>query len=234
MVFRHGLRPTAANKMHLSRLVERRTLTKEPSSGYPRVDDQETLDNNIDACRLLLERAKYSGSLTSSKGTFQALQGRVTHAEMIGVLGHLKWADPDSFDSDLEWMSRLSERAIQEWLVVMPQLQTRRPVNFRDVGEFTIHGRKVEPNGRIRGNSESAHRPAIDKLLEDKPRTGCLLLYPVKNVEHVKDEVPNDGRPQGVVMALRLQLPIEAAPADRRPLVYKVRPWAELNGSAEK
>jgi hypothetical protein len=234
MVFRHGLRPTAANKMHLGELVERRTLTKEPSSGYPDLDDQEALDHNIDACVPLLRAAKDRDILTSEKGSYHVLRGTVPQADMIDVLSRMTWAKEDTFDSDLKWMSKLPDRAVENWIVLMPQLQTREPVNFRDEGLFTIHGRKVEPKGRIRGNSESAHRPAVDKLLADRPRTGCVLLYPVMDVDHVRDYVPRDGRPQGVVMALRLQLPIEAAPADRRPLVYQVRPWTKLYGASGK
>jgi hypothetical protein len=37
-----------------------------------------------------------------------------------------------------------------------------------------------------------------------------------------KGHIADNGRPAGVVMALMLQLPDAAIPADRRPLVYQV------------
>jgi hypothetical protein len=225
LVTRHGLRPTAANKMYNAKLVEKRTRSKEPSSGYPSLNDQGALDHNIDVCVPLLEAvAGHREELRSGQGKFVALTGTVTHQVMVDALRELKWATPETFAPDFAWIASLPPNIVGSWDVVFPQLQNRAPVNFRDVGRFTLHGRKVEGgnNDRIRGNSESVHRDAVKDRPGLKATTGCVLIYPVMDRGDVDKPMADDGRPQRVVMALRLQLPDDAIPADRRPLVYKV------------
>jgi hypothetical protein len=221
-VMRHGLPPTAANKMYNARLVERRTRTKEPSSGYPKLTDQAALDHNIDACAPLLMAAKQPITLKSGHGMFDALVGIVTHQEMVDVLHGLKWATPETFAPDLAWIASLPKEIIDQWNIMLPQQKTGRRVNIRGVGEFTIHGRKVEKGTNIRGNSESAHREAVSELPDMTPTSGCAIIYPVANKEELSGEIEHNGWPVGVVMAIRLQLPEAAVPADRRPLVYRV------------
>ncbi|WP_181773497.1 Z1 domain-containing protein [Amycolatopsis pittospori] len=223
-VMRHGgLRPTAANKMYNAKLVERRTRTKEPSSGYPNLDDQSALNHNVDACRPLLT-ATVEASLARTGLAFDALAGSVTHKEMVDVLSELKWAKEDTFTADLAWIASLPEDVIDQWHIVMPQQKTGRRVNIRGIGEFTVHGRKVEKQNRIRGNSESAHRRALDGDLPGKtPTSGYALLYPVMDKERTAIEVDDDGYPAGVVMALMLRLPDATLSAGLKPLVYKVQ-----------
>lgn len=222
LVTRHGLRPTAANKMYNARLVERRTQTKEPSSGYPRLTEQPKLDHNIDACVPLLMAAKNLVTLKGAQQSFDAFVGTVTHGEMVDVLSRLKWATPDTFSADLAWISSLPQEIVDQWNIMLPQQKARPRVNLRNVGEFSVHGRKVERGVSIRGNSESVHREALAKLPGRTATSGCAILYPVMNKEELGKGVAQDGRPTGVVMAFMLQLPKGAVPADRRPLVYQV------------
>ncbi|MFD5243515.1 Z1 domain-containing protein [Amycolatopsis sp. NPDC058340] len=222
-VMRHGgLRPTAPNKMYNARLVERRTRTKEPSSGYPNLDDQLALSHNIDACRPLLEAADRRTSLKAGRA-FEALVGTVTHKEMVNVLRELKWAKEDTFTADLAWIASLPEDVVDQWCVVLPQQKAGKRINIGGIGEFTVHGRKVEKENRIRGNSESAHRGALEGLEDKTPTSGCAILYPVMDKDQADVKINEDGYPVGVVMALMLQLPDAAVPGDRKPLVYKVQ-----------
>lgn len=224
LVARHGLRPTAANKMYNATLVERRTLTKEPSSGYPSLNDQAALDHNIEVCRpLLAEAGRNRTTLTSGRRSFEALIGRVSHLKMVEVLRGLKWARPDTFAPDLAWIASLPENVIDTWHVVLPQ-QVRKEYRVTVDGvEFSIHGRKVEREDRIRGNSESLHRAALAELPDRTPTSGCAILYPVMNVDELAELTTVDNHwPPRLVMALMLQLPEAAMPSDRRPLVYRV------------
>ncbi|MFC3449526.1 Z1 domain-containing protein [Amycolatopsis speibonae] len=222
LVARHGLRPTAANKMYNAKLVERRTRTKEPSSGYPLLTNQGALDRNIDACVPLLEAAKDLVSLSGKQRTFDAFLGEVSHQEMVSVLSALEWATPDKFTADLAWISSLTEKVIDRWDVMLPQQKSGKRVNIRDVAEFTVHGRTVGTDESIRGNSESAHREAIDQIPRRTPTSGCAILYPVMKKDELNREITTDGYPSRMVMALMLQLPDGALPADHRPLVYQV------------
>ncbi|MFL6140372.1 MAG: Z1 domain-containing protein [Labedaea sp.] len=223
LVSRRGLRPTAANKMRNARLVQRRTLAKEPSSGYPSIDDEAALDHNIDACvPLLTAAAKDMRLLTSAKGSFGAFIGSVSQATMVDVLRTLKWATSDTFAPDFAWIASLPDDVIEDWKVILPQQKNGRRVNLRGIDEFTVHGRKVERAIHIRGNSESLHRAAVEELSQGTARTGYILLYPIMDKERDSATLTTDGYPSGIVMALRLQLPTDAIPGDRRPLIYKV------------
>lgn len=224
MVMRHGLRPTAPNKMYNAKLVQKRTRTKEPSSGYPSLDDQAALDRNIDACVPLLKAATESTTLTAGTRSFDALVGAVSHQVMVDVLRGLTWAKPDTFAPDLAWIATLSDEVIDHWDVMLPQLKNREPIDIRGVGRFTVHGRKVEHGTSIRGNSESLHRGAISEFPGRTSKSGCAILYPVMDTDKLDvDDVAADGYPKRLVMALMLQLPDSAIPSDHRPLVYQVK-----------
>lgn len=232
LVGRHGLRPTAANKMYNARLVERRALRMEPSSGYPSLNEQAALDNNIKACVPLLEAATDRQTFKIDKSSFEALVARVDHSQMIGVLSELRWARPDRFAPELRWLATLSD-VIKNWTVVLPQQKNQNEtVNLGDVGQFSVHGRKVEQGDRIRGNAESRHRNKISELQRSAPESGYMLLYPVKDKGRAWSAIEQNGHPSKIVMALALSLPETATPSDRQPVCYQVampeRPRYEL------
>ncbi|MGW4112639.1 Z1 domain-containing protein [Actinosynnema sp. NPDC004786] len=222
LVARHGLRPTAANKMYNARLVERRTRTKEPSSGYPLLTDQAALDHNIDAFVPLLKAARHVTSLTDGRRSFETFLGEVSHEDMVSVLRDLKWATPETFAADLAWIASLPKELIDRWDVMFPQQKTGKRVNLRGIGEFTVHGRTTLGDHSIRGNSETAHRVAIAGIPGRTPTSGCAIVYPVMRKDKLKLDIATDGHPTGVVMAFRLQLPDGTLPLDRKPLVYQV------------
>jgi hypothetical protein len=232
LVARHGLRPTAPNKMYNARLVERRALRMEPSSGYPSLHEQAPLDNNIQACIPLLEAATDHQTFGLVKGSFEALIGTVDHNQMISVLSELRWARTDTFAPELTWLATLSD-VIKNWIVVLPQQKNRNEtVNLGGVGQFSVHGRKVEQGNRIRGNAEPRQRDKIGELQHSTPESGYMLLYPVKDKTRAWSTIEQNGHPSKIVMALTLSLPKTAAPSDHQPLCYQVaiprRPLYEL------
>jgi hypothetical protein len=232
LVARHGLRPTAANKMYNARLVERRALRMEPSSGYPSLHDQAALDSNIQACVPLLEAATDHQTFELVKGSFDALVGTVDHKLMIEVLTQLRWARADTFAPELAWLSTLSD-VIKNWNLVLPQQKNRNEtVQLWGAGQFSVHGRKVEPTGRIRGNAEPRQRDKIGELQQSSPKSGYMLLYPIKDKDRAWSTIEQNGRPSKIVMALTLSLPKTATPSDLQPVCYRVnvpgRPPYEL------
>lgn len=222
LVTRHGLRPTAANKMYNAKLVQRRNPTKEPSSGYPLLTNQAALDRNIDALVPLLKAAHDVRHLTGGGRTFETFLGEVSHQEMLSALGALEWATPETFTPDLAWLASLREDVVDRWDIMVPQQKKGKRVDIRGVGKFTVHGRTTGGSESIRGNAESAHREALKEMLARKSTSGGMIIYPVMNKNELDRDLATDGRPTRLVMALMLQLPEGAVPADRRPLVYRV------------
>ncbi|MGM1057747.1 Z1 domain-containing protein [Saccharothrix sp. Mg75] len=222
LVTRHGLRPTAANKMYNARLVQRRTPTKEPSSGYPLLTNQAALDRNIDALVPLLKAARDVTYLAGGGRTFEAFLGEVPHHEMLSALGALEWATSETFVPDLAWLASLPEEIIDRWDIVLPQQKTGKRVDIRGIDKFTVHGRTTGGGQSIRGNAESAHRKALNDMPGRKSTSGGVIIYPVMNKNELDGDLATDGYPTRLVMALMLQLPEGALPADRRPVVYQV------------
>ncbi|WP_143267743.1 Z1 domain-containing protein [Amycolatopsis alba] len=207
LVSSHGLRPTAASKMYNAVLVERRTGSKEPSSGYPTMREKDALERNVDACVPLLAAASDRTSFSDKGGSsFDAFVGTVSHTDMVAVLSKLTWANPMTFKPDLVWISRLGPDVITDWRVVVPQQRKGRRAVLRGQQAISLHGRAVDDNERIRGNSTSAHRSAVDALAVGST-TGKMILYPMvdKNVKVLAGHVETD--PSGVVMAIVLRLP---------------------------
>nr|CTQ89719.1 Endonuclease [Kibdelosporangium sp. MJ126-NF4] len=229
LVSSHMLRPTTATKMFNAVLVERRTGYKEPSSGYPPVRQQALLDANIDAVVPLLAAAKERVVLTDNgKSGFDALVGTVGQAEMVSVLSQLKWSNDLTFRADLAWIVTLgNEQGITEWRVVLPQQKKSRQAVIRGYGPLSLHGRAVDGNDRVRGNSTSVHRHAVDQLAVG-PTTGKLILYPAvaRNDSIQPGAVEVD--PSGVVMAIAALLP-RSGYVPGGPLLWRTKDESALS-----
>jgi hypothetical protein len=219
------LRPTATSKMYNAVLEERRTLTKEPSSGYPGTSNKAALKRNINAFVSVMAAAAGNEKTYSwGKSSFRALVAGVSHDEMLAVLSQLEWAHEDTFRPDLKWLEKLGPDRVRDWEVVFPQ-QGGLAATFRGSGPFSLH-RRTADGDRVRGNATSLHRYAVDDAMKGKPLTGSLLVYPVvaRNAQDVPAEDPAD-----VIMAIRLALPAGARPINTGPLRYTARdsskPW---------
>lgn len=208
LVSSHMLRPTTATKMYNAVLVERRTGYKEPSSGYPSRLQQDLLDANIVAVVPLLAAATEEKVLTDNgKSPFNALVGTVSQDEMVAVLSKLKWSNEMTFRADLAWIVTLgASGGITDWRVVLPQQKKSRRAILRGHGPLSLHGRAVDSNDRVRGNSTSVHRHAVEQL-QVGDTTGKLILYPAVRRD---DSIPPgtiETDPSGVVMAIAALLP---------------------------
>ncbi|PPK71179.1 Z1 domain-containing protein [Actinokineospora auranticolor] len=211
LVSSHGIRPTTAAKMYNAVLVERRggniSGNIERSSGYPPMSEKAVLERNVDACVPLIAAASELETLSDKgKPSFDALIGTVSHDRMVSVLGELTWATPSTFAPDLEWIRKLGPDVITDWRVILPQQKRGRRASLRAQRPVSLHGRAVDSNDKVRGNSTSAHREVIHNL-EVGATTGKLILYPVvdRKREMVAGIVEND--PPGVVMAVVLMMP---------------------------
>ncbi len=232
LVARHGLRPTAANKMHYAELVEKRSRSKEPSSGYPTLDEKSKLEHNIEIVTPLLQNLSETKRVDAGSSHFSARIGVVPHATMVSVLTKLEWRTEDTFKADKAWIAGLDESVIDQWVVVLPQQKSGLYVNIPGIGKLSLIGRKVEGSS-LRGNSESLHREGISSLPERTSKSGCAILYPVIDTNRAGQDSILDEWPDGVVMALRLELPEGALPTGTKPLVYKAmakHPAAEIAG----
>ncbi|MFI6041393.1 Z1 domain-containing protein [Nocardia sp. NPDC051321] len=220
VVSSHKLRPTTAAKMYNARLIERRTPNKEPSSGYPKLNDQVALDHNIDVCVPLLAAANSEVEIGPGTQRFGAFVGTVTHNEMMCALEGLTWAYSDTFAPDVNWLRSLKDR-IDNWRIVIPKLKSGRRATLRGLGPFSLHGRTMASDS-LRGNSTSAHRAAVDALRIETPRTGWLILYPVVKKAVFASATDIEADPKGVVLAISLRLPDAVMPRGQRPLQYQV------------
>jgi hypothetical protein len=224
LVSSHMLRPTTASKMYNARLVERRTGNKEPSSGYPSMREKEALERNIDACVPLLAVASERITLSDhEKSPFSALAGTVSHPDMVTVLTKLTWANPHTFKPDLAWIRRLGPDVITDWRIVLPQQKKSRQAILRGHGPLSLHGRAVDGNDRLRGNSTSVHRNAVQQLVAGG-KTGKLILYPMVDRRDTSPAgIPEtEIDPPGVVMAIVVMLP-SAATRSRGPLQWQTK-----------
>lgn len=226
LVRSRGIRPAAASKMYNAVLEQRRTLAKEPSSGYPALSDK-ALQHNVEVFSSLLELAK-DHQIFGAPGFDALVADDVSHDLVVGVLTQLKWANEDSFRPDLAWIKSLGPDEIAGWRVVLPQQKSGRRARFGNSEPLSLHGRKKEGD-KLRGNSTTSHRLALDPLADTAERLGIAVIYPVIEVgTEASASVKMDGagveiNPNGVVMAIRLKLPGSAEPSDRRILIWKTR-----------
>ncbi len=223
LVSSHMLRPTTATKMYNAVLVERRTGYKEPSSGYPSLQQQALLDANIDTLAPLLAAAKERVVLTDNgKSAFDALVGTVDQATMVSVLSGLKWSNDLTFRADLAWIVTLGkQQGITDWQVILPQQKKSRQAVIRGHGPLSLHGRAVDGDGRVRGNSTSVHRNTVQRL-PVSATTGKLILYPAVRRDEGIPVGTVEADPPGVVMAIAVLLPAAGHVAGG-PLLWRTK-----------
>lgn len=230
LVASHLLKPTAASKMYNAVLTVRRSLSKEPSSGYPAVGERSKLQSNIEAMLPVLDAASVvvDESNPAEKGAawdavnYRARCGVSSHSEVVDVLGNLTWANFESFRPDLQWLRSLTISDVERWVVVMPQPKAGTRATFLGRGPFGLHGRTCSDDGRIRGNSEPRHRnPLAVAARTPASKTAYLLVYPV--YDRKLKLAPTMDDPSGVVLAISLQLPGSAVPSTAGLLTFVTR-----------
>jgi hypothetical protein len=228
LVSSHLLKPTAAAKMYNAVLTQRRSKTKEPSTGYPSLSAKSALAANVRAFHPVLEVVTEAVAFPSAgggKGAFSARVGMVDHRTLVSVLAKLKWVHDDYFRADLAWLRSLGPDDIRDWKVIMPQVSSGRKAWLAGCGPFQLVERTASILDRIRGNSSVSHRvPADDVAKADGSLTGGMLLYPMVSGKTGKcPDVTVERDPDGVVMAFYLRLPGRAEPHDKRLVTFSTR-----------
>jgi len=214
-----SIRPTAPNKMYNAILFQRRTSNKEPT-GYPRLSDRQTLARNTRAFIPLLRAAtdKPAISLTHDGRTFEAFQCEVTHADVLQVLRALTWDNEECFKADLAWLETLTEKQVDRWLVLLPQLKNPRRAIVEGFGPLSLHARAASDHLGVKTTADD--RWAIEALVRTPgSNRGGMLVYPMipSRLEHTPDTAIDPGL---VVMVFQLTLPPSAAPSDGRLVTF--------------
>ncbi|MFI6641562.1 Z1 domain-containing protein [Streptomyces sp. NPDC050504] len=247
------VKPSARNKMFNAELVEVRSPGEpiEPLA-YPmdantvRANTERwrpvlrALDGSLSTCRLLPD------TTTSLTRSFQASTTVLPHAELLGVLGGLEWADGGlRFGPHLTYLAQLDGRLakVDDWLVVAPRRTEKRSIDARllDHGPFSLFRRKIQDNrssfGRISGKEHrdyamhliaSAQSAApVDTTDVLGPHRGVVLLYPV--VEAETDEAVRAAaasgtvNPADVTMAFTIVPPKSAIDTKRQLLRFRTK-----------
>src|SRR5262249_10136001 len=122
----------------------------------------------------------------------------------------LTWANPHTFKPDLAWIMRVGPDVITNWSIILPQQKKSRQAMLRGHGPLSLHGRAVDSNDRLRGNSTSIHRNAV-RQLDAGGKTGKLILYPMVDRRTAGSGTTPEIDPTGVVMAIVVMMPQAAA-----------------------
>jgi hypothetical protein len=217
------IKPTAANKMYNARVEQRRTPTKEPSSGYPLVSDKTSLKHNTEAFLPLLKVAVNYPEIMddSSARPLEVLSTQITNERLTAILSQLQWAKEDSFRPDLNFLRQAGPDRIADWHVVLPQLKDREAqVTIAGVGPLSVHRRRVV-NGKLQAKSQPADRSLVQSIANRPGSTrGGMLLYPM-----VPKNKPLEGKlsSSDVVMAFTLFLPQASGATDGRLITWTTK-----------
>ncbi|MFH9427355.1 Z1 domain-containing protein [Streptomyces sp. NPDC017615] len=215
------IKPTAANKMYNARVEQRRTPMKEPS-GYPLVSDDVSLKHNTEAFLPLLCSAVDHSEMSDLDGhPVRFLSTQIANADLVRILGQLRWAKEESFRPDLNFLRQASPDRIADWHVVLPQLKEEESeAIIAGVGPLSVHRRRVI-NGKLQAKSQSAHRSLVQPIAYRPGSTrGGMLLYPMvpRGVDREKNLSASD-----VIMAFTLFLPQASGATDGKLITWTTR-----------
>ncbi|MDI2130880.1 Z1 domain-containing protein [Yinghuangia seranimata] len=239
------LKPTATNKMYNADLIE---MLRTPGEwvepvAYPRKEKTADLRHNTALWRPLLDDLKPVTFIHRPKKaapkSYEALVRVVNHADVLTLLGGLRWYDRSKFAPHLAYLTELAGRpdVLRDWLLVLPQ-QARAEKSARILGSDALSlflrrrrrdplfGAVSDPEHRqaphtVAGITDFAGDPTADGYAE--PARGALVLYPV--VEEGFENAVQDGAidPGAVVMAFAVVPPVGAVTGDRRQIRFRTR-----------
>ncbi|RII19716.1 Z1 domain protein [Streptomyces sp. YIM 130001] len=246
------LRPTSANKMFNSELIEIRSPGKpiEPAA-YP--VNPAAIKRNTERWRPLLDslspepRIFASEAPEADSSRIEALTGLVSHSDLVRVLSQLEWERPGHFAPHLTYLSQLDGTLakVDDWLFVAPQLTSGQPVTATVLGSapLSLVRRARQPGkvsfGRIAGME---HRNTAELLVSGSasaasrlgsPRRGIALFYPVVeagDTAAVRAAVSNGvADPSRVIMAFTLLPPAAATGSSRQLVRFRTKDSARLD-----
>ncbi|WP_328452046.1 Z1 domain-containing protein [Streptomyces sp. NBC_00386] len=239
------LKPTSPDKMYNARLVEIRSpgQWQEPTAYPTKVAD---LRHNTALwlpvlARLSNEPTTFSyhfpaeGSRSAVTHHFDALVGRLTPDEFLGLARDVRWVTPTQFAPHRAYLTAITEGPapdVDDWVVLAPQhaqAGQRLSLGGRP-GAFSWFGRERRRGPLFGAISEPKHRavplrmagsladpgnPATEALVG--PRTGVVIVYPVVERAHRAD-IDADGNlaPEKVVMTFSFVAPATARRSDGR------------------
>lgn len=225
------LKPAAANKMYNARLVERRSPGErlEPV-GYAKkpADVEHNTKTLAPLARIARAEGNFAYATKAANRTYPGLYGTVDHSELIAMVKAVRWVPEDHFAADLKWLERLSDRQIQDWVVILPQHAGAGPrASVLDLGELSIFRRQRRRDPLFGAISDPKHRSAADRIagfgapLDDplterlhRSKRGAVLLYPVVEAPEGTD-LPEHLGPDEVVLALVFFAPLSTGSSDR-------------------
>ena len=182
------LKPTSASKMFNARLVEVRSPGRwiEPAA-YP--SEAASIRHNTECWRPVLSALggpvkQFSAPASDGmrSGAFSARTVAITHAQLLDMLGNLKWAQPEVFAPHLAYLNGLGNGSapLSEWLVIAPQLASANALTGTLPGSppMSVFRRSRRHAGAFGTISDPGHRRVIREMLPSSER-GIALLYPV-------------------------------------------------------
>ena len=211
--------PSARNKMFNAELVIRRSPGEpiEPTA-YP-VDSSEIVANYA-AMLPVMQAANGRHRLTFPSerrdsgpmrpgGNFDALVGVVPAQTVLDALDKLIWLRPDYFEPDMAYIREISLTAIDDWVVIAPQLRESTR-NLDELGMRTVVMRQRRRGELFGALSDPKHRPPAARVVGARPswgdryidslvcdRRAAMLVYPVV-------ENPSAAMPSEVIVAFTL------------------------------
>ncbi|MFJ8928612.1 Z1 domain-containing protein [Streptomyces sp. NPDC102364] len=237
------LRPTSANKMFNSRLVEVRSPGRwEEPTAYPK--KATDLRHNTQTWAPVLDRLDDAGTFAyhfEEKGLthkFDALYGLLTPAELLDVVENLRWLPGDHFAPHLTYLREMSKDPTQlrDWLVVAPQhTRSGKRITLGDRGrEYSWFGVERRRDPLFGGISNPRHRasllrvagtlgPSEDSTTESlvSERRGVVAIYPIveaANISAISTSSTID--PSKIAMAFSFVAPTSARGDDGRTVRF--------------
>lgn len=233
------LRPTAPSKMFNAYLEVRRLQEIEPVA-YP--TQPADIAHNSEIMLSLIVQA--TGDVTfgfphgTGLGTYQAKLALVSHDTVLKTLSMHRWGYSDHFEADFAFLQE-SASLIDDWAIVVPQLNTAAVMDIPDYGRIGVSYRRRQRDPLFQNISDPKHREALRKIAgiptkadyQDsaaeslaRPGRGAILFHPITELK------PTDPRTisrEACIFAMRI-VPPASARKDSHPYVsFKVRDRAK-------
>ncbi|MGW2665650.1 Z1 domain-containing protein [Nocardia tengchongensis] len=239
------LRPTSANKMYNTELVEMRTPGEwKEFYDYPKTAMDLRHNTKLWApvmARLDLTPTVYSYDIPGSgPRAFEACTGQIAARELLEIVESLRWRVPSRFEPHLEYLRQIThgaDRRVDDWIVLAPRRVRRdRSIALDDSDRRydwwerrrtrdSMFSRIGEPQQsavarRIAGSLPSSGDQNTESLVAD--RRGVILVYPIIEPENSSAIADNGDVPaELVVMAFGFAAPASATGYDDRLLRFR-------------
>ena len=232
------LRPTAPNKMFNALLEVRRLPEIEPVAYPEQAGDK--LHNYETMLRLVRSAQKEQSFVfpkTDGVGTFRAKLGIVDHHTLVATLEDHRWGYSDHFDADLAFLKE-PNNSIEEWLVLVPFLQTGAKHHVDNVGQLSVSYRARNRGPLFQAISDPKHREAarkiagisnkaayVDEFAEGLTANGrgVIIIYPITEVRFERIGSDTHLSRNDCIFAMRIVPPSSALRSESAYVSFRVR-----------